>query len=201
MAEQYASSKPTNFFNPSDGLTTAQQSYLQTYQQQSSLLSQYTSKIAQSNIDLRHIQFTLAIQQTLVSVRAQQAFTSAASAINNSEIIELMNSAVKQEERILLRDVVALQLLPSLSDLLFATPLEEIPIFFFQQLPSIRLQQAKVSKLIYGLYRVTSAKLSLIETSSELNTQYNHGILGKSEDRPGKIFCLRVPPKQPQLIL
>ncbi|KAA6370387.1 MAG: hypothetical protein EZS28_034085 [Streblomastix strix] len=29
----------------------------------------------------------------------------------------------------------------------------------------------------------------------------NHGILGKSEDRPGKIFCLRVPPKQPQLIL
>ncbi|KAA6366113.1 MAG: hypothetical protein EZS28_038359, partial [Streblomastix strix] len=30
--------------------------------------------------------------------RAQQAFTSAASAINNSEIIELMNSAVKQKK-------------------------------------------------------------------------------------------------------
>ncbi|KAA6317976.1 MAG: hypothetical protein EZS28_055010, partial [Streblomastix strix] len=50
--------------------------------------------------------FTLAIQQTLVSVRAQQAFTSAASAINNSEIIELMNSAVKYQERMILRDVV-----------------------------------------------------------------------------------------------
>ncbi|KAA6399991.1 MAG: hypothetical protein EZS28_004487, partial [Streblomastix strix] len=55
---------------------------------------------------LDDIKFTLAIQQTLVSVRAQQAFTSAASAINNSEIIELTNSAVKQEERMILRDVV-----------------------------------------------------------------------------------------------
>ncbi|KAA6360148.1 MAG: hypothetical protein EZS28_044325 [Streblomastix strix] len=64
MTEQYASSQPTNFFNPSDGLA----------------------------------RFTLAIQQTLVSVRAQQAFTSAASAINNSEINELMNSAVKYKE-------------------------------------------------------------------------------------------------------
>ncbi|KAA6387348.1 MAG: hypothetical protein EZS28_017124 [Streblomastix strix] len=98
MTEKYASSKPTNFFNPSDGLATALQSQLQTSLQQSSSSSsssQQTSNITKQNIDLRHIQFTLAIQQTLVSVRAQQAFTSAASAINNSEIIELMNSAVK----------------------------------------------------------------------------------------------------------
>ncbi|KAA6402274.1 MAG: hypothetical protein EZS28_002205 [Streblomastix strix] len=94
MTEQYASSKPTNFFNPSDGLTTALQQQ-SSYQQSSSSSSQQTSNITQSNIDLRHIQFTLAIQQTLVSVRAQQAFTSAASAINNSEIIELMNFSVK----------------------------------------------------------------------------------------------------------
>ncbi|KAA6386809.1 MAG: hypothetical protein EZS28_017662, partial [Streblomastix strix] len=89
MTEQYASSKPINFFNPSDGLVTVLQSQLKISQQQlSSSSSQKSSNITQSNIDLRHIQFTLAIQQTLVSVRAQQAFTSAASAINNSEIIE-----------------------------------------------------------------------------------------------------------------
>ncbi|KAA6392130.1 MAG: hypothetical protein EZS28_012340 [Streblomastix strix] len=97
MTEQYASSKPTNFFNPSDGLTTALQQQQRSQQQSSSSssFSQQTSNITQPNIDLRHIQFTLAILQTFVSVRAQQAFTSAASAINNSEIIELMNSAVK----------------------------------------------------------------------------------------------------------
>ncbi|KAA6370271.1 MAG: hypothetical protein EZS28_034202, partial [Streblomastix strix] len=106
-------------------LETTQQSQQQTYQQSSSSSSsQQTSNITQSNIDLRHIQFTLAIQQTFVSVRAQQAFTSAASAINNSEIIELMNSAVKQKKEYLL----------------FATPLEEVPIYFFPQLPSMRLQ-------------------------------------------------------------
>ncbi|KAA6368209.1 MAG: hypothetical protein EZS28_036266 [Streblomastix strix] len=106
MAEQYASSKSSNFFNPSDGLATALQSQLQTFQQQSQL-SQQRSNITQLNIYLRHIQFTLAIQQTLVSVRAQQAFTSAASAINNSEIIELMNTAVKQEERMFGSNVVS----------------------------------------------------------------------------------------------
>ncbi|KAA6354633.1 MAG: hypothetical protein EZS28_049840, partial [Streblomastix strix] len=48
----------------------------------------------------------------------------------------------------------------------FATSLEEVPIYFFAQLPSMRLQYATVSRLIYRLCGMTSISLTIAEATS-----------------------------------